>query len=336
MAQSFGQVIQVTGTGNGFPGNFSRTVDTIVVAWPVSSATNLPFGSGAVLIANASGGGGNFVSLADYLATASHAATLEQYFAGVAIRNVKVLQPYSGYAQNANTQVSTTMTQVTPGSTTIVVVSATGLVVGQSVEGAGIAAGTLVTGISGTTITISLATLAAIPALTNVTFTNVTAPSVGYFANGLIGEVLVRSSVSVAIPYGTPALEGPVYIRTVANAALPGTAVGDFEASADANTTPTISITAATTTLTTSTGTGVAVGQQLVAPGIRDNTYIVSGSSTTWTISQPALSTLSTAAASFNNCALLGSVADPWIRFRTGTLDSNDIAEIVIPSRHAA
>jgi hypothetical protein len=53
-------------------------------------------------------------------------------------------------------------TQATVGSTTIVVDSATGIAVGQAIQGAGIQSNTTVVGISGTTVTISQATNAAL------------------------------------------------------------------------------------------------------------------------------------------------------------------------------
>lgn len=336
----FGQVINVTGAGNGFPGNYSRTADTLIVAWPVlpTTATNLTFGDGAVIVANASGGGASFQSFRDYLATPTNAATLAQYFAGVAVRNVLVgANTYSSYSQNQTTSVATTATQATIGASTIVVASATGIVVGQSIEGSGIQLNSLVTGISSTTITISLPTIGVL-STTNVVFTSHASPAVGLYTPGTQGEVLVRSSVTVFVGRGTPAAAGPVYVRTVANALYPGTFVGGFEAAIDASTTSiTIGITAGSTALATSAGTGVAVGQQITGPGIAPNTYIVSGATTSWVMSQPALYTIASGgAASFNNTALLGSVVDPWITFRTGNIDSNDIAEIMIKNRHAA
>ena len=66
------------------------------------------------------------------------------------------------YLYNDGTSIATTATQATVGATTIVVASATGLIVGQEVISSGfITKGTLITGISGTTITISSGTLAA-------------------------------------------------------------------------------------------------------------------------------------------------------------------------------
>lgn len=336
--QSFGQVINPLGPGVGFPGNWSRTADTIIVARPVlaTTATNLPFGAGAVLIPSATGG--NWQSIADYLAaSAANAQNIWKYFAGVAVRNIKVLQPYSALAQTNATVVNTTGT-ASSASTSLTVASATGIQAGQSVEGAGIAANTIVSSISGTTVTLSLPTLAALSS-TNVSFTNVSTPAIGYFAPGQEGEVLVRSSVTVAIAGGgTPQAGNPVYIRTVANASIAGTAVGDFEAQADSATTAiTIGTTIGSSSVTTSAGTGLAIGQYVSSPYFPDNTVIVSGSGTSWVFSQNALATVASGGAMTTyNTMPLGSVANPWIKFRTGLIDSNNMAEVLIPERHAA
>jgi hypothetical protein len=333
--QTFGQVIPVLGPNVGFPGQWSRTADSIIVARPVNSATNLPFGAGAVLIGSATGG--TFQSLADFLATATNAQNLQAYFAGIAVRNVKVMAPYSALTQSPGTVVATTASQATIGQTTITVASATGIVIGQSVEGFGIAANTLVTGISGTTITISLPTTGVL-STTNVTFTSVTAPAVGYFATGLEGEVLVRSSITVLITNGTPQAGGAVYVRTVANASIAGTSVGDFEASNDVATNSlTYGCTIGSATFTTSAATGLAPGQYVSGPGIPANTYIVSGATTSWVFSNPATATIASGAALVaSNTGILGSAVDPWIKFRTGQLDANNIAEVLIANRHAA
>lgn len=233
MPLSFGAVIDVLGPKVGFPGQWSRTADTIIVAHPVlgSAAHPIMFGDGCVLVSPPAGGA--YVSIADYLAAGGTAATLPAAFAGVAIRNVKVLGPYSSYQQIPPAVVSTTATQATVGSTTITVAAAAGISIGMAVEGAGIAGTSVVTNVAGTTVTISQPTTAAMTA-TPVAFTAVAATAlVGSYAQNTECEVLVRSSVTVPINAGVPAAGAPVYIRTVANPAIPGTYVGGFEAAAD-------------------------------------------------------------------------------------------------------
>lgn len=66
-----------------------------------------------------------------------------------------------GIPATITTSVATTATQATIGSLTTVVAAATNIVVGMSVSGTGIAAGTAVTNISGTTVTLSNPTTAA-------------------------------------------------------------------------------------------------------------------------------------------------------------------------------
>jgi hypothetical protein len=339
---SFGVAIPVTGPNNGFPGSVTRMGDRQIMAKPVdasASAAGIPFG--APVIEKPGTTGGTFLSVADYIAAAAtNIALVQQNFVGIAVRNVQTQYAYTSlYASTGTTVVSTTATQATVGATTIVVALATNITVGMAVEGAGIASGTLVTGISGTTITISLGTLAAIPALTAVQFTQTLAAGViGAYVANQQAEPLIDGSILVAITNGvTPSSNTAVYIRALANANLPGTSVGDCEGTDDvATTTPTTSTTVGSTTLTTSTGTGVAIGQRVTAPGIPANTYITAGSSTTWTISNAATATTTTQAASFSNMILLGDSVNPWIRFRTGNPDQNDVFEVTILARHAA
>lgn len=337
--ETFGQVIPVTGALSGFPGNRSRlTADDIVSSRPVSptTATNLPFGSGAVLVSNSTGG--YWQSLADYLGTATNAANLLATFAGVAVRNIKTQQPYSAYAQTSVTSVSTTATQGTVGATTIVVASATGISAGQSVEGAGIAPNTLVVSISSTTVTISLGTTAALSTTSVAFINNVSGAAVGSFGPGTQGEVLERGSISVLVAAGTPAAGGAVYVRTVANVNISGTAVGDFEAAADnLGSPPNVTTTVGSTSVTVSSATGLAVGQVLSGYMFAGNTFITAISGTTLTISVAAVAAVSAVACVVSNTALLGTnPTDPWVVFRTGTIDTNNVSEITIKSRRAA
>lgn len=339
---SFGQAIPVTGAGVGFPGNVSRMgAKRTIRSRPVltTTATNLPFGAGAVELSSTTGG--NYQSFADFLATATNAQYLQQYFAGIAVRNVKTQLQYSTFSQPSSLTVSTTMTQGTPGSSTVTVASASGIAVGQAVEGYGIQATTVVTAISGTTVTISLPTLYAISAGTAVSFTTPSSASViGYYAPGQEADVLLEGSATVYITNGTPQNNQAVYIRTVANPNLGATSVGDFEAAADLATSS-ITITATTigsTAVTTSGGTGLAIGQQISSPLFPQNTFIVSGSGTSWVFSQGALATVSaaTVAMSAYNTALIGAPGEPWIRFSTGQIDSNGMSEVTILNRRSA
>lgn len=90
MAQSFGQVISVLGPGIGFPGAVSRFGDTSISAKvfsPLTTTNNLSFGDPAIVIPNALGG--YFTSVKDYIATIANTANIANYFAGMAVREVK-------------------------------------------------------------------------------------------------------------------------------------------------------------------------------------------------------------------------------------------------------
>lgn len=93
---SFGQVINVTGPNNGFQGTISRLGDRIVRARefvPYNTALNLNFGDPAIIIANAIGG--YYTSVADAVAnSATNIAKIAQYFAGMAVREVKTQLTY--------------------------------------------------------------------------------------------------------------------------------------------------------------------------------------------------------------------------------------------------
>ena len=97
MAQSFGQVISPLGPGIGFPGAVSRFGDTIISAKvfsPLTSTNNLSFGDPAIVIPNALGG--YFTSVKDYIATIANTANIANYFAGMAVREVKTQLAYQG------------------------------------------------------------------------------------------------------------------------------------------------------------------------------------------------------------------------------------------------
>ena len=332
----FGQAIPVLGPLVGFPGHYSRTEDTIIKSRVVlsSSANPLSFGAGVVLIPSATGG--SWQSLSDYLATATNAQYIQQNFAGVCVWNFKTQQPYSALSQSPPTASVSTTGTASSASTALTVASGTGIAVGQSVEGAGIAPNTTVTAVSGTAITLSLSTQYALSS-TNVTFITLnTSPAVGSYTQGTEGEVLLRSSVTVAITNGTPQAGYPVYIRTVANASTPGTSVGDFEAAAEvATSSRTYGCTIGSATFTTDAATGLAPGQYVTGPAIPNNTYIVSGATSTWVFSNAATATIASGAAlTAYNTGLLGSATEPWLKFTLGQQDTNGMAEIIILGRH--
>lgn len=336
---TFGQAIPVNGPGNGSPGSPSRMGDRDIKSRNVSStatAAGLPFGAGAVLLPNSTGGA--WLSFADFLALNTNAALLPTQFAGIAVRNAKTnVNSYLSMVQSSGTATFQTTATGTAGTNSITVASATGLIVGQTAEGLGVAAGAAITAITGTTVTLS-ANLTQTIATATIIFTQVLANNtIGFFGANQQGDVGERGSCMVLLAgIATPQANLGVYIRTVANANLPGTAVGDFEAGPDAIATTTGSATLGSATLTVASATNVAIGQQVTGVGIPNLTFVTALSGTTVTLSTAVTATISSSAVVFNNCALLGSLADPWIRFATGNLDPNNVVEVTILNRHAA
>lgn len=96
MPTSFGQVINVTGPNNGFQGTVSRFGERVIAARvfaPSNTANNLYFGDPSVLIPNSTGG--SYDSVADFVAAAAaNVGLVSQYFAGMAVREVKTQLTY--------------------------------------------------------------------------------------------------------------------------------------------------------------------------------------------------------------------------------------------------
>jgi hypothetical protein len=98
-AISFGQVIPVTGPNIGFQGAVSRFGERVIAARPVlvAATLNLNFGDPAVLVPGSTGSSGldNYDSVADFVAAAvANIGLLAQYFAGMAVREVKTAITY--------------------------------------------------------------------------------------------------------------------------------------------------------------------------------------------------------------------------------------------------
>lgn len=155
---------------------------------------------------------------------------------------------------------------ITSGAlTTITVVSATGIAVGQSVSGPGITAGTLVTVVSGTTITIGTAAagaqaaqafsfysagqtlttttpiaLAAANTRTSPTFPMAGSAGVmmpgGSYSPGTICDAMVQGTMNVQVNNGTPTAGSGVYVRVALNSLIPAGVIGGIEAVVDPNT----------------------------------------------------------------------------------------------------
>jgi hypothetical protein len=88
---------------------------------------------------------------------------------------------------------------------------------------------------SGTFTAAKLAGVAIAEVTSNINYASYLslAPSVGFYAPGLICEFLEEGSIAVQINNGTPASQGIVYVRIALNGAIPAGVIGDFEAVAD-------------------------------------------------------------------------------------------------------
>src|ERR1700733_1321934 len=104
---SFGQVINVTVPNNGFQGTGSRFGGRGMAARtsdPFPVTNNLNFGDPTVLIPTATGG--VYDSVADFVANAAaNIGLVAQYFAGMAVREVKTQLTYPAGQQPGIQQV---------------------------------------------------------------------------------------------------------------------------------------------------------------------------------------------------------------------------------------
>lgn len=140
----------------------------------------------------------------------------------------------------------------------------------------------------------------------------------GSYAPGMMVNGLTRGTISVQVNNGTPAAANRfVYLRAVANTAIPAGVVGGIEATADqAATTGTAS--SGSTALTVASGTGILVGQIVTGAGIAPNTTVSAVTGTAVTLSANTTAALSTTAVTFSNLILL-----PNIVFKTGVLSTD-------------
>jgi hypothetical protein len=153
----------------------------------------------------------------------------------------------------------------------------------------------------------------------------------GYYAPGMIGEVVEGGSVAVLVRAGTPQANGAAYLRVVSNVAV-STVIGGIEAAADVAATTTVTASAASPTLTVASGTSIAVGQIVTAWGIPSGAYVTAVSGTTITINVNTLVAL----AAGTPITFANTLAIPAAVFQTGVMDSNNVAELTLMRRQAA
>jgi len=167
----------------------------------------------------------------------------------------------------------------TAGSTSLTVDNATALVVGQTVTGAGILDGTIITAISGTTLTLSQAPLGTFSSK-KVTFSNLLTFGTAATSklNSSLGSLPVAAVQVTAVPSSTQFQYALTGLTGAAN--IP-TSSDNFVVAAAASTN-------ATVTLNVASGTGAAymVGAIVTGAGIPDGTFVTARSTDALTISK--------------------------------------------------
>lgn len=154
----------------------------------------------------------------------------------------------------------------------------------------------------------------------------------GVFLPGSICDGLVQGTINISCNNGTPTAGGNVYLRTVANGAIPAGLVGGLEAVVDPNpvaTTGTATIN--TNALTVASGTGIAVGQGVSGLGIAPYTTVTAVAGTAVTLSLPVTAALSATAVSFSSTVLVNN-----FKWKTGFLEVDLTAQVTILERRIA
>jgi hypothetical protein len=155
----------------------------------------------------------------------------------------------------------------------------------------------------------------------------------GHYAPADMMDGLVQGTINVSCNNGTPTAQGPVFLRTAVNAAVPNGVVGGLEAIADPNpvTATTLTTTSGSAAATVSSGTGLVVGMTIVNANVAPGTYIKAIAGTAVTLSQNATATGAAAAATFS-----ASVLIPNFAWKTGYLESDLTCQVTILVRTVA
>lgn len=262
----FGQIVSVTGLGNGFVGTGSYLGDSgITVGKSVlTTAPNpVPFGAAVVIVPSADGVGDAMEAVSDFIASAN--VFYPEIFGGVAQAEVRNQSGTNIYPQNPET-----------------------LYTGEYVQGSS-------------------------------------------------GTVKQRGTISVTVNVGTPVPQAQVYLRTVANAAVPAGVVGGFEAApaaSDLFTLPVGTAAAASQAVIDFASTAnVQVGQSVSGPGIPPGSVVksfVAGTSVTLNNNLTAGLAAGTLV-TFGNVVALNRVI-----FRSGVLGAQNQSDITMLDRVAA
>jgi hypothetical protein len=203
---------------NGYPGNVSRSMDTIITNRPVQStdASGIPFGGAVVLNPDNTYSlvGNSTTTLTTALVSGTSYTTLAvvALTAPVDVGDAVVL--------GAGGQTVTASAAAAVGATTISVVSFS--------ANAAYAVGT---GVVASRVFSQFAGVAVREVQQATTYFPATG---GIYLPGMPCDVLERGSVTVGCNYGVPSAGSAVYVRTVLNTAnVPNGVVGGFEAAPD-------------------------------------------------------------------------------------------------------
>jgi len=141
----------LTYQGGALFGIGSKSIATTATADSTASTTLAVASTTGVFVGQTVAGAG---VTSGTIVTAVNSATSVTLSVAATVANAAAIT----FANNARSAFSTTAAAASTASTTLTVASASGVYVGQTVVGTGIASGTTVTAVSGTTVTLSAAT----------------------------------------------------------------------------------------------------------------------------------------------------------------------------------
>ena len=304
----------------------SAALSCIVTTQTVTGATN---GTSTVTLQGSTAG----LVAGETVSGASIPANTLVTAVNAAANTATLFQNASATATNV-TLTQTVNASTTNGSTAVTVTSAADIATGSGISGAGIPAGTSITGITGTTLTLSSAATATD---TNVNLTI-----------GILGSITTQSeSVTVGTTTGLAVGEGVSGAGIPANTSISAIGNGMITLSNPATATAT-NVTLLPTVLVTTTGgsptitaeapADITVGLGISGAGIQTNTVIqgVNEAANTLTLSLPATATSSNVALTIignpttNCCPVSYTAAQPTATYDgTSCISQGQTAQIV-------
>lgn len=194
------------------------------------------------------------------------------------------------------------------GSTAVTLADATGVAVGQSVAGPGIASGTEVGAISSTSLTLTKATTGVLGWFTQTGSTmapfTATATWWAYYSSLTLASADPNIAVGMAVTgagIGANCRVKHVSAKTV-QLTVPNTGYS-------ANSGTTITFSSFVATLTAACDAKISAGQIVSGTGVADGTAVESCTGTTLTLSKPATSAMTSATLTFQRYTLTASAS---------------------------